>query len=620
MLLNDFSRSQTNTITEGTINARRVLRESCEGLTVQQQRVVEGIYRDCWPLIEATLSAQQIDQVFNTVQQDATAAGGNRTLIGRGVDAASAVNDTINKMGRWLQDTRPVQAFDQKFEQLKTTIGQKFPGLEKNLTAMGTWAKDNPGKTAAIIGVLTTIAALGAGPAGGAIAGQILRGATELLKGERLSTAVGKGVKTAAVGALAGYGIDKIGDLLGGGIRMVADNLFPGARRLNLSFMARGTGPKTFQDLRDVIGRPEDIQPIRDAWNQASAAWQAGNYTKAESLFVQAKEAAAKLADPAFVSQLTQDQSSRQAILSGAKGVMQAADALAATAQGVAAGAGAGGGGKPAAAPTAESQNLTHRQIAEMFVRVQHRTRLNEYKNMPGSTAATTTAAPITAAPTTTAASTPAKQPGLLSRAAGAVGQKLSTVGTNLTTRITADKLKSAWKSAGSPTDSAEIFKLLQKQKVPNDVIIGVFDKLQVPLPNAPETAAQAPDVSATLAKMSDDQIKAWIDKSLGQGTSEDDPVVKQAQDELQRRQGQTAPSATAQTPSKMTPDEIVDQLGSVWNKIIDNQDNPIGAPAVRQLLKSMWMRSGGTQAMESLRRYEAAMLESKKANKKIKA
>ena len=42
------------------------------------------------------------------------------------------------------------------------------------------------------------------GPIGGAIAGQALKGAAELIKGEKVSTAIGKGVKTAAIGALAG--------------------------------------------------------------------------------------------------------------------------------------------------------------------------------------------------------------------------------------------------------------------------------------------------------------------------------------------------------------------------------------------------------------------------------
>jgi len=54
------------------------------------------------------------------------------------------------------------------------------------------------------------VAAIAGGPAGGAIAGQVLRGTAELLKGSKLSTAVGKGAKTAAIG----YGVGKIADMI----------------------------------------------------------------------------------------------------------------------------------------------------------------------------------------------------------------------------------------------------------------------------------------------------------------------------------------------------------------------------------------------------------------------
>ena len=86
----------------------------------------------------------------------------------------------------------------------KDQLEQSFQNLDKQLTGLGTWAKENPGKTAAIIGVLTALAGIAGGPIGGAIAGQALKGAAELIKGEKVSTAVGKGVKTAAIGALAG--------------------------------------------------------------------------------------------------------------------------------------------------------------------------------------------------------------------------------------------------------------------------------------------------------------------------------------------------------------------------------------------------------------------------------
>jgi hypothetical protein len=88
-------------------------------------------------------------------------------------------NNAINNLGKWMQNTTPVKMFDQKFEQLKGKVAGKFPKLAKSLASMGDWAKENPGKTAAIIGILTTMASLAGGPVGGAIAGQILKGSAE---------------------------------------------------------------------------------------------------------------------------------------------------------------------------------------------------------------------------------------------------------------------------------------------------------------------------------------------------------------------------------------------------------------------------------------------------------
>ena len=193
------------------IQQGRILCESiCKDLTKQQRIVVEGIYKDLEPLMEMELTTQQITQLFKDLEQTNS---GERTMIGKGVDAAKYVNDTINKVGRWLQDTAPVKAFDQKYQSLITDISNKLGADSKVVSytkQLGQFAKNNPGTTAAIIGVLTTVAAIAGGPAGGAIAGQVLRGTAELLKGSKLSTAVGKGAKTAAIG----YGVGKIADMI----------------------------------------------------------------------------------------------------------------------------------------------------------------------------------------------------------------------------------------------------------------------------------------------------------------------------------------------------------------------------------------------------------------------
>jgi hypothetical protein len=57
---------------------------------------------------------------------------------------------------------------------------------------------------------------------------------------------------------------------------------------------------------------------------------------------------------------------------------------------------------------------------------------------------------------------------------------KLKTVGKNLTTKFTADKLNSAWQKAGSPTDSEEVAKILTAAGVGDDVVKKVYADLKI--------------------------------------------------------------------------------------------------------------------------------------------
>jgi len=66
------------------------------------------------------------------------------------------------------------------------------------------------------------------------------------------------------------------------------------------------------------------------------------------------------------------------------------------------------------------------------------------------------------------------------------IKQKAATVGKNLTTKITADKLQSAWKKAGSPTDSDAVANILKQAGVDDAVINKVFGDMQIPAPAAP--------------------------------------------------------------------------------------------------------------------------------------
>jgi hypothetical protein len=58
---------------------------------------------------------------------------------------------------------------------------------------------------------------------------------------------------------------------------------------------------------------------------------------------------------------------------------------------------------------------------------------------------------------------------------------------------VTADALNKAWATAGSPTDSEEVAKVLQSAGVPAETVTKVFADLKLPPPGSPETSAEEP-------------------------------------------------------------------------------------------------------------------------------
>ena len=524
-------------------SGRSILAESCQGLTRPQRLIVEGIYNDFKPLLilEAELTANQIQQLFVTTQKNA-----GRTLVGKGIDAASTVNQAIDKAGKWLQDTTPVKMADEKFAQLKTKISAKFPELDKTLTGWGTWMKENPGKSAAIIGILTTIAALGGGPAGGAIAGQILRGTAELLKGEKISTAVGKGVKTAALGALAGYTIDQIGDLISGGARMVADNIFPGATRLRMNFDVSGTGASTFQNVT-AVGRPDDIQAVRDMFNGAAKAWNGENYQQALSMFDKARDMAQQLADPKYVAALTSDREMAQTIMAQAKNLVTATDAVAAGAQGAIAGT---VGNKSNAQPTNEyiDLDLTNRlwTLNESLGRHRGGVHLNQHG------IDTLFALVVNEGPFDLLKRGAAAVGGAIKKGAQAVGAKASQIGQSITNKTTADALNKAWTKAGQPTDHNKVAAVLRSAGVKDDVIKNSFGELKLPAPQigaAPSAAAGDVDNQAVDNASADQDQTATAKKQTGGRAA--GASLSQTPNAIRKRAARAAGKSTGAAPTK---------------------------------------------------------------------
>ena len=242
----------------------QILTEGYQDLTETQKIYLNRWERELWPLLEeytklaeAELTADQIQDIFKGAEERAMAGGNNKTIAGKvgagvaaaaklPVDIAKKVDAKINELGRLAQNAGPVKNADAKFEELKKKISAENSDskIVQGIQKVSDWAKENPGKASIAVGILTTIAAFAGGPAGGAAAGLILRASKDLLQGEKLSTAVGKSVKTAAYGALAGLAIqgltDNMIDNIATGSEAEADAMLDAFEKANFNAAVEG--------------------------------------------------------------------------------------------------------------------------------------------------------------------------------------------------------------------------------------------------------------------------------------------------------------------------------------------------------------------------------------------
>jgi len=447
-------------------NSNKILLESCHGLDQEQRTVVEGIYHELRPLIEASLSPDQIKSIFGAVEKSATDAGGNRTMLGKGIDVGKKANEIVDNIGKWLQDTTPVKAFDQKFDQLKNKINTKFPDskIQDGISQMGIWAKENPGKTAAIVGVLTAIASLAGGP-------------------------------VAAYGFIAGKTFELLGDAIKGGAQVVKDTMFPNALRLNMNQIfdevggELGTRWANFE-IKGLVGTPEDINTAKKLFSEAGQYWKAGDYEQSAATWKSLEGMIADtFNDKQYIAQIASDQASRTMISQAAQAAQEATKYLGAAAQGAVAGAGVKGSLTKKESIEQQVRPLSEGQVYLVFKRITE-SQLNE--------------GPMD----------------VIKGFAGKAMDKARTVGTNLTTKITADKLNSAWQKAGAPTDSEELKKFLTSQGVDTTAIDTVYKSLKISSAGTQDAGATLyAQVKADLAKLdkkSKRRLTAYLQKQLG--------------------------------------------------------------------------------------------------------
>jgi hypothetical protein len=100
---------------------------------------------------------------------------------------------------------------------------------------------------------------------------------------------------------------------------------------------------------------------------------------------------------------------------------------------------------------------------------------------------------------------------------AGKAADWAKTKGTNLTTKITADKLNSAWQKAGAPTDSEELKMFLTTQGIDAGIIDTVYKSLKIKSGEAATSVyAQVKADLEKLDKKGKQRLTAYLQKQLG--------------------------------------------------------------------------------------------------------
>ena len=488
-------------------------------------------------LREAALTADQIQQIFQSVEKGSTDAGGNRTLLGKGKDAAEAVNKAWEDLKTKIQDSGPIKNVDATYDSAVAKIEKGLGGpdnvLNKVIQRYRKFAKEHPVAQGFIYAALIAAAGIsGAGLGGAAVLG-LLKMTDKLLQGEKFSSAAYSGAKT---GAMA-YGASKIGDMIkgkpdsslpgkpGGDPAAAATNAVGGLDSRSiaknaLAIMKEKIANGEVTDYNSYTQAMEDALEIAAKSGARTASFQSQEMAR-HLLRAQLDRVAADAAGGAFSG-------------SGPEKVASVIQSLGGTVNQDSMGRAINAAATMRKAMGGESiarlgKKLSEGQVYMIFNRIV-REELTE--------------GPMDA----------------IKGMAGKAVDWAKTKGKNLTTNITADKLNSAWKKAGSPMDSDELSKFLASQGIAKDVVDTVYAELK--LPSAPSSEEPAPGEEAgkpgpgdkgyygkgdpeqtkiTVAKMSDQQLEKFLSKSV----DPDNPHVQIAKAELEKRKSGGASPTT---------------------------------------------------------------------------
>ena len=411
-------------------------------------------------IIEAQLTPDQISQLFTNVEKGATAAGGNRTMVGKGKDAAGAVNKAWTELKSKIQDSAPIKnvdaMYDQAAEKLKQATGGD-EGIDKYVQKYRAFAKKHPMAQSFVYAALIAAAGISGAGAGGAAALGLFKLTDKLLQGEKFSSAAYSGAKT---GALA-YGAAKLADYVRGDTKVTT------TQTTTSSSVGGGEAP-TKADFSNKIAPGGQASAIDSAVSNISNPLKFGGSAAFDKDAI--LDIAAKAGDEFDIKDKVMNYliDQPQYATVGNPGTFgdQINNLIDAGLKGK-------GPFSVLAKTASESINFNPIQIETII----------EWCDL-------TPAVMLTEGPMDAIKKGASAVGGAVKKGAAAVGAKAAKVGKNITTKVTADKLNKAWAKAGKPTDSDAIANILRQQGVSDQVLAPVYKQLGAKLPAAAPNAA----------------------------------------------------------------------------------------------------------------------------------
>jgi hypothetical protein len=489
-----------------------------EGLNTQDRASVMLWESAGRKLVEAQLTADQITQLFQQIQT----AKGNRTLVGKGVDAGGAAAKAWNDLKSKLYNSGPMEgfaaAYDQAAEKLKQATGGD-QGAMQYVQKYRDFAKKHPILQGFLYSALIAAAGISSAGLGGAAALALLKTTDKALQGDDIRSALYSGAKT---GALA-YGASKLGDLIRG------QNAAPGAPDLAVSDTAR-----------DIA---KEFDPTK--YDYVADGGMVKIYDKAGQL-VQQFDATDDLLTGSELLAQVQELTQQDQIGTAAGEITNRVGQFSGT----------------AGNPTYESRDLSHKQVLALFERV---ARLNNRMITEGRLEEG-----IWDDIKSGAGKGLQGVKNLAGKAVGAVAQGAAKVGRSMTANVSSDALIKAWQAAGSPTDSAEIEKLLQAQGVNPEVVKTVFQANSIPLSIAAGASTGSAGVDAN-EPMPDvmSTNRAETPAPIEPATASAGPGAQVAQ-----QQAQQAPQQTIQQPASAEPATSPADQGAMAQGVQQAQGN----------------------------------------------